>query len=111
METVTASSLGHRRAPDGAMLSPGPLPGALYDVEEFFWKAADLQGKETTVTNAQSKVDSDVYDTCFTHPRVIAAVRHVLQEEFLSLGGARKSDGTPPGEPARCLCDPPRTHS
>ncbi len=29
-ETVIASSLGHRRAPDGTPLSPGLLPGATY---------------------------------------------------------------------------------
>ena len=30
-ETVIPSSLGHRRAPDGTYLSPGPLPGAATD--------------------------------------------------------------------------------
>jgi hypothetical protein len=28
------------------------------------------EGKETTVVQAQNKCDSDVYDICFTHPRV-----------------------------------------
>ena len=44
------------------------------------------EGKATTVVNAQNKCASDVYDICFTHPRVLASVGHVLAEEFMSLG-------------------------
>ena len=44
------------------------------------------EGKADTVVQAQNKCGSDVYDICFTHPRVVAAIRQVLQEEFLSLG-------------------------
>ena len=36
-ETVIASSLGHRRAPDGTPLSPGPLPGATVRSTPKWW--------------------------------------------------------------------------
>jgi hypothetical protein len=52
-ESVLPSSLGHRRAPDGTALSPGPLPGAAYAVEEFFWKAAALGGQELILSHAK----------------------------------------------------------
>ena len=44
------------------------------------------EGAADTVVNTQNKCGSDAYDVCFIHPRVLAVVAHVLQEEFLSLG-------------------------
>ena len=52
-ELLIPSSLGHRRAPDGTPLSPGPLPGAAYAVEEFFWKAASLRGQQLVISHAK----------------------------------------------------------
>ena len=52
-ETVLPSSLGYRRAPDGSLLGPGPLPGAAYAVEEFFWKAASLGGQQLVISHAK----------------------------------------------------------
>lgn len=45
--------------------------------------------------NMQNK--SDAFDVCFTHPRVLAAIAHVLQYEFKSLG--IHSRPNPPGLP------------
>ena len=38
----------------------------------------------TECTNMQNK--STAFDVCFTHPRLLAAVAHVLKEDFRSLG-------------------------
>ena len=59
-ETVIASSLGHRRAPDGTPLSPGPLPGATYALEEFFWKSAELQGQQLDLSHAKYIIPTTV---------------------------------------------------
>ena len=56
------------------------------------------EGKENTVVQAQSKCGSDAFDICFTHPRVVAAIRHVLQEEFLSVGVHLAGPHWPPAD-------------
>ncbi len=56
------------------------------------------EGKADSVVNAQNKCGSDVYDICFTHPRVLAAVAHVLKEEFLSMGVHPAGPHWPPGD-------------
>ena len=43
--------------------------------------------------NMQNK--SDAFDVCITHPRVLAAIAHVLREEFKSLGVHTRPN--PPG--------------
>ena len=61
------------------------------------------EGGENTVVNTQNKCGSDAYDICFTHPRVIAAIAHVLREEFVSLGiHAAGPTGRPPTKPSPC---------
>ena len=41
-------------------------------------------GMPKECTNMQNK--SSAFDACFTHPRLLAAVAHVLREDFRSLG-------------------------
>jgi hypothetical protein len=77
---------------DGYLLLEGIFTrqqaGRMFAEHKRLWEIEKTgqEGGEDTVTNAQNKCGSDVYDICFTHPRVLAAVGHVLQEEFLSLG-------------------------
>ena len=56
------------------------------------------EGGENTVVNTQNKCGCDAYDVCFTHPRVVAAIAHVLREEFVSLGVHAAGPHWPPAD-------------
>lgn len=62
--------------------------------ELFVAEKTGQEGAPSEVSQMQNK--SAVYDICFTHPRVVAAIAHVLKEEFISLG--IHSRPNPPGK-------------
>jgi ectoine hydroxylase-related dioxygenase (phytanoyl-CoA dioxygenase family) len=61
---------------------------------ELFRLEKTAAGGPSECSNMQNK--SDKYDVCFTHPRVLAAIAHVLKEEFISLGVHSRPN--PPGK-------------
>ena len=50
----------------------------------FALESTGEPGMPKECTNMQNK--SSAFDVCFTHPRLLAAVAHVLREDFRSLG-------------------------
>ncbi len=56
------------------------------------------EGAPTTVENTQNKCRSDVYDVCLTRLRVLAAVAHVFQVEFFSMGVHASGPHWPPAD-------------
>ncbi|MCZ6676526.1 MAG: phytanoyl-CoA dioxygenase family protein [Candidatus Poribacteria bacterium] len=50
----------------------------------FIKEQTGEEGRGRECTNMQNK--STAFDVCFTHPRLLSAVAHVLKEEFRSLG-------------------------
>eukprot|EP01051_Picozoa_sp_SAG22_P009643 SAG22_NODE_816_length_7028_cov_32.309280_8_plen_342_part_00 len=63
----------------------GAVDGGAWRWSPQRWWTGKSGGK--TTMNLQDKAGSDAYDLCFTHPRVLAAVAHVLQgHAFYSVG-------------------------
>ena len=50
----------------------------------FALESTGEPGMPKECTNMQNR--SSAFDVCFTHPRLLAAVAHVLKEDFRSLG-------------------------
>lgn len=75
---------------DGFLPLPNLVPQAQVArmrqaMEELFrLEHTGESGMPGECTNMQNK--SPAFDTCFTHPRLLAAVAHVLKEDFRSLG-------------------------
>lgn len=52
-ESLAPSRLGYQRKPDGSWLRPRPAIGAT-DIEEVFWKAADLDGQQLVISHLRT---------------------------------------------------------
>ncbi len=66
------------------------------------WQLA-RDGREGVLARIQNVIDTDAYDICFTHPRVLAAVGHVLGEEFMSGGVHTAAEDWPPPDENQSL--------
>ena len=75
---------------DGFLPFPNLIPTGLVarmrsEMEALFvLESTGEQDMPKECTNMQNK--SSAFDACFTHPRLLAAVAHVLREDFRSLG-------------------------
>ena len=52
-ESLAPSRLGYQRKPDGSWLRPRPAIGVT-DIEEVFWKAADLGGQQLVISHLRT---------------------------------------------------------
>ncbi len=52
-ESLVPSRLGYQRKPDGSWLRPRPAIGVT-DIEEVFWKAADLDGQQLVISHLRT---------------------------------------------------------
>ena len=55
-DLIGPSALGYRRLPSGNMAGPSPIPGSRNGIEEFFWKAADVEGQELIISPVRSSL-------------------------------------------------------
>ncbi len=61
-ETTIPSGLGYRLSPKSRMVGrPGPIPGSENGIEEFLWKAADLQGQELVVSHFKNSDEAPIH--------------------------------------------------
>ena len=86
-DLLAPSSLGHRVSPKGRVLGrPGPLPGYNTSIEEFLWKAADLDGQDLIISHARS------VDTLYSQLAFVRLVPMTKREVREYTGAAGRPD-------------------
>ena len=89
-ENTLSDEEKYRLDEDGFLPFPNLIPAELVaqmrsEMEALFvLESTGEPDMPKECTNMQNK--SSAFDVCFTHPRLLAAVAHVLKEDFRSLG-------------------------
>lgn len=79
-ESLAPSRLGYQRKPDGSWLRPRPAIGVT-DIEEVFWKAADLGGQQLVISHLRTSHEDIT-------PRNMPGSRYARQARKAYDGGA-----------------------
>ena len=86
-EPVVPSRLGCRLSPKGRLVGrPGPLPGCNTTIEEFLWKAADLNGQNLVISHMLSS------DTAYAHLAFVRLVPMTKREVAEYAAAAPRAD-------------------